>query len=84
MRVLWDGSGAARAGGAEDSLGGDEGVVFNGVEDVQELDLGGERVAVVDDGQVVWSVPAVHLRVREKRFSKIMNIIFNTIIKKIE
>ena len=39
----------ARAG-AEDSLRGDEGVVFDGVENVQELDLGGKRVAVVDDG----------------------------------
>ena len=38
-----------------------EGVLFNGLDDVFEEDLGRERVAVVDDGLSVGSVPAVQL-----------------------
>lgn len=37
----------------------DEGVFVDGLNDVSEEDLGGERVAVMDDGFPVLTVPAV-------------------------
>lgn len=42
------------------SLGRDEGVLFDGHENVTELDLGGERVAMIDDRHPIRTVPAVH------------------------
>ena len=42
--------------------GGDKGVVFDGLHNVVELDLGGPRPAVVDDGLAIGPVPAVHCR----------------------
>lgn len=42
------------------SLGGDEGVLLDGGQDVTELDLGGEGVSVVDDWHPVRTIPAVH------------------------
>lgn len=47
-------------GGGWGLLGGDKRVLLDGMQHVQELDLGGERVAVVDDGEIVWAIPAVH------------------------
>lgn len=41
-------------------LRGDKGVLLDGVQHIQEFDLGGERVAVVDDGEIVWAIPAIH------------------------
>lgn len=41
-------------------LRGDERMLFDGVQHIQELDLGGERVAMVDDGEIIWAIPAVH------------------------
>ena len=40
---------------------GDEGRLGDGLDDLPEGDLGGERVAVVDDGLAVVPVPAVEL-----------------------
>ncbi len=40
-------------------LGGDEGVLLDALHHVPELDLGGHRVPVVDEGIPVLSVPAV-------------------------
>lgn len=37
-----------------------KGVLVDGLDDVFEEDLGGERVAVVHDGLSVLPVPAVH------------------------
>ena len=42
-------------------LGGDEGVVVDRLDDVEKLDLGGEGVAVVDEGHAVRTVPTVQL-----------------------
>lgn len=41
-------------------LGGDECMLLNGVQHIQELDLGGECVAMVDDREIVWAIPTVH------------------------
>ena len=41
-------------------LGGDECMLLDGVQHIQELDLGGECVAMVDDREIVWAIPAVH------------------------
>lgn len=38
----------------------DEGVLVDGLDDVFEQDLGGESVAMVDDGLAVLTIPAVH------------------------
>ena len=38
----------------------DEGVLVDGLDDVFEEDLGGQGVAVVDDGLAVLPIPAVH------------------------
>ena len=41
--------------------GRDKGALGDGLDDVPEGDLGGEGVAVVDDGLAVVAVPAVEL-----------------------
>lgn len=41
-------------------LGGYECMLLDGVQHIQELDLGGECVAMVDDREIVWAIPAVH------------------------
>ena len=45
-----------------DSRAGFEGVLLDGVDDVLEEDLGGQRVSVVDDRLVVRPVPTVHCK----------------------
>ena len=40
---------------------GHEGVIFDGLDDVQEPDLAGDGVAVEDEGHPLWPVPAVQL-----------------------
>lgn len=46
--------------GSQGLLGCDKGVLLDGVQHIQELDLGGERVAVVDDRKIIRAIPAVH------------------------
>lgn len=43
-----------------DSLGCDEGVLFDGGQDVTKLDFCREGVSVVDDWHSIWTIPAVH------------------------
>jgi len=40
--------------------GNTECIVLNGLDDVLEENLGSQRVAVIDDWLIVWSVPAIH------------------------
>lgn len=44
----------------EDILRGDEGMLFNGGQDITKLDFCREGVSVVDDWHSVWTIPAVH------------------------
>jgi hypothetical protein len=44
----------------ECSLGHTEGVIFDGLYDIFEEDFRSEGMAMVNDGFVVWAVPAVH------------------------
>lgn len=44
------------------SLRRDEGMLFDSVQHVVELDLGGEGVTVVDDRHPIRTVPAVHCK----------------------
>ena len=43
-------------------------MVIDGLEDIQELDLGGECVAVVDVWVTIWPIPAVHWMRYMKKF----------------
>lgn len=38
-----------------------EGILLDGLNDIFEEDLRGECVTMVDDGLVIWSIPAVQL-----------------------
>ena len=42
------------------SLGGNPGMFLDGLQNIHELDLGGQCMAVVDVGVAIWSIPAVH------------------------
>lgn len=44
----------------------DEGILVDGLDDIFEEDLGGESVAMVDDGLTVLTVPTVHCGARKK------------------
>lgn len=35
-------------------------MLLDGVQDVRELDLGGESVPMVNDWHPIWPIPAVH------------------------
>lgn len=43
-----------------DSLGCDEGMLFDGSQDIRKLDFCCEGVSVVDDWHSIWTIPAVH------------------------
>ena len=43
-----------------DSLGCDEGMLFDGGQDITKLDFCCEGVSVVDDWHSIWTIPAVH------------------------
>lgn len=49
------------------SLRRDEGMFFDGVQHIAELDLGGEGVTVVDDRHPIRTVPAVHCKKKPKK-----------------
>lgn len=51
------------------SLRRDEGMFFDGVKHIAELDLGGEGVAVVDNRHPIRTVPAVHCKTAHKHTS---------------
>lgn len=54
---------------APHSLRRDEGMFFDGVKHIAELDLGGEGVAVVDNRHPIRTVPAVHCKTAHKHTS---------------
>lgn len=41
-------------------LRGHKGMVFDGLDDVNEPDFGGQCAAVINDGIAIWPLPAVH------------------------
>lgn len=43
----------------------DEGILVDGLDDIFEEDLGGESVAMVDDGLTVLTIPTVHCGARK-------------------
>ena len=43
-----------------DSLRRDEGMFFDGGQNITKLDFCGEGVSMVDDWHSVWTIPAVH------------------------
>ncbi len=48
-----------------------EGVVTDALDDVIEPDLGGEGVAMVDDGVVIRAIPTVHCKGEVKEWSMV-------------